>query len=72
MKGLKGASARKVNILRRRTGYFWQHESYDRIVRDQEEFEEKLRYMSNNPRKAGLTDDPWNYHGWYCGEENFW
>jgi putative transposase len=69
MKGIKGPSARKINMLRGTSGSVWQDESFDRIVRDQDEFEEKVRYMFNNPVKNGLTDDTWNYHGWFCAEE---
>ncbi|MGA9365648.1 MAG: transposase [Bacteroidota bacterium] len=69
MKGIKGPSARKINILRGTTGSVWQDESFDRIIRDQDEFEEKLRYMFSNAMKNGLTDDPWNYYGWFCAEE---
>jgi REP element-mobilizing transposase RayT len=66
MKGIKGVSARQVNRLRRSAGQVWQHESYDRIVRDERELHEKINYMLNNSVKQGLTDDPWEYHGWYC------
>ncbi len=66
MKGIKGVSAKKINSLRKTNGSVWQAESLDRIVRDQNEFEEKLRYMYNNPLKNGLTDDPNTYHGWSC------
>jgi putative transposase len=69
MKGIKGPSARKINILRGTSGSVWQDESFDRIIRDQDEFEEKLRYMLDNAVKDGLTEDPWNYHGWFCAEE---
>jgi putative transposase len=69
MKGIKGASARKINTLRDATGSVWQDESFDRIIRYQDEFEEKLRYMFDNAVKDGLTEDPWNYHGWFCAEE---
>jgi REP element-mobilizing transposase RayT len=66
MRGIKGVSARKINHLRNSTGAFWQDESFDRIIRDQKEFEEKLNYMYNNPLKSGLTNDPNLYHGWFC------
>jgi putative transposase len=69
MKGIKGPSARRINILRGASGSVWQDESFDRIIRDQNEFQEKVKYMFNNPVKSGLTDDPWNYHGWFCAEE---
>src|SRR5437762_3216206 len=54
LKGLKGASARRINQLLNTSGAVWQEESFDRIVRDQKELEEKMGYMWNNPAKAGL------------------
>ena len=68
MKGIKGVSAKKLNSLRRTVGPLWQNESFDRIIRDEHELQEKLRYMLNNPLKKGLTDDPWSYHGWHFNE----
>ncbi|MEE8201370.1 MAG: transposase [Candidatus Acidoferrales bacterium] len=65
MKGIKGTAARRLNELRRTKGKVWQDESFDRIVRDQAELEEKLNYMFLNPVKAGLTDDPDSYPGWF-------
>jgi REP element-mobilizing transposase RayT len=70
MNGIKGVSARKINLLRRKKGRVWQVESYDRIVRSPSELIRILEYMLNNPLKKGLTDDPWKYHGWYCNLEN--
>jgi len=37
-------------------------------VRDEAEFLEKLNYMFLNPVKAGLTDDPETYEGWYLNQ----
>jgi REP element-mobilizing transposase RayT len=34
---------------------FWQRYYYDHIIRDHRDFEEKFRYILNNPIKAGLT-----------------
>jgi len=65
MKGLKGATARRLNQSRGTKGTVWQEESFDRIVRDQQELDEKLNYMFMNPVKAGLTSDPISYPGWY-------
>ncbi len=70
MKAIKGVSARKINILRDSSKHVWQDESYDRLIRNQAELLQKLDYMLNNPLKANLTDDPWQYHGWYCNLEN--
>lgn len=69
MKGLKGVSARLVNDRRGSNGTLWQDESWDRIVRDQAEFDEKLEYMLNNPVKQGLVEDPWTYDAWYYNAE---
>ena len=69
MKGIKGVSARKINILRNERGGIWQEESYDRIIRGPAELVEKISYMMANPVKRGLTENPWNYHGWYCNLE---
>jgi REP element-mobilizing transposase RayT len=65
MKGSKGVSGRKINKLRGAHGNLWQDESYDRIVRDQEELDEKLQYMLMNPVKEGLVEEGWEYDGWY-------
>ena len=43
----------------------WQDESWDRIVRDQAELEEKLNYMVENPVKKELVADGWDYDGWF-------
>lgn len=68
MKGVKGVSARLLNAHRGRRGRVWQAESFDRIVRDHAELDEKLHYMLNNPVKAGLVSDGWKYDGWLCCE----
>ena len=36
-------------------GVFWQKRYYDRNVRDEHEFREKLRYIHRNPQKRGLA-----------------
>ncbi len=40
------------------SGVFWQKRYYDRNVRDEREFVEKLRYIHRNPVKAGLCKLP--------------
>jgi putative transposase len=69
MKGLKGASARKVNGHRGVTGMLWQDESHDRIVRDEEEFLLKLQYIAGNPVKAGLAEECEQYPFWWLNRE---
>jgi REP element-mobilizing transposase RayT len=68
MRGIKGVSARQINDLRGSNGEVWQDECFDRIVRDQNELDEKLNYMLNNPAKRELVDDPWEYEWWYIDQ----
>jgi len=54
---LKGRAARASNLELKRTGTFWQHESYDHVVRDEHELEQVILYILNNPVKAGLVKE---------------
>jgi putative transposase len=65
LKALKGSTAREANRILGRTGEpFWQRESYDRCVRDGEEWRRIAAYIENNPVRAGLVvkagDYPWS------------
>jgi REP element-mobilizing transposase RayT len=54
---IKGSSARAVNSALGTTGHpLWQGESYDRVVRGEEEFRRIARYIAMNPVKAGLVE----------------
>lgn len=55
MKRIKGGSAFAANQLLGRHGRFWQRESYDHRVRNEREFYNIIRYIANNPVKAGLV-----------------
>ncbi|MEZ4954383.1 MAG: transposase [Saprospiraceae bacterium] len=55
MKKIKGPTAVYANRLLNRSGKFWQRESYDHYVRNQKEFENIIRYILENPVKAGLV-----------------
>jgi len=59
---LKGYTATQANKLLKRTGAFWQAESYDHVVR-RGELERILAYVVENPVKAGLVEDwqQWPY-----------
>lgn len=56
LKRLKGRTARFCNQALGRNGSFWQAESYDRVIRNQQEYEQIVWYTLNNPIKAGLID----------------
>ena len=66
MHSVKRHSARQINVARGRQGKLWQAETYDRIVRDEAEFDEKSRYILANSLKRGLVEDPWEYDGFWC------
>jgi putative transposase len=69
MKGIKGKSSRLLNIRRGTAGNNWQDESWDRIIRNEDDFKEKLNYMYMNAVKRGLTTEPEKYIGWYFNAE---
>jgi REP element-mobilizing transposase RayT len=55
---VKGVSAFRANRILKTTGSFWQHESFDRWVRDSREYQRILFYIENNPVRAGLVSSP--------------
>lgn len=59
---VKRFSAREINKLRGKQGTLWQDETFDRVLRDEQEFIEKREYMEANPVTAGLpgaSTYPW-------------
>jgi len=65
LKDLKSAAVHKINRVLGRTGSLWQRESFDRIVRSDENLRRKREYIINNPVRAGLVsswdDYPWTW-----------
>ncbi|MEN8127810.1 MAG: transposase [Planctomycetota bacterium] len=55
----KSYTGTKANELLNRSGVFWQKEYYDHLVRNEQEFSRILKYILENPEKAGLKDWPW-------------
>jgi REP element-mobilizing transposase RayT len=51
---LKKYTALRANRLLHRRGSFWQDESYDHVIRD-DELERVVWYVLSNPEKAGLV-----------------
>lgn len=60
-KGMKGVSAKLVNESRGVRGSLWQDESFDRLLRDRDEFLEKLNYLCENPVRKGLVEQSEDY-----------
>ena len=55
---IKSFTAHEANKLLKRTGQFWQHEPFDRYIRNRKHFVSVVRYIENNPVKAGLCSLP--------------
>ena len=53
----KSFTAKKANKILERTGRFWMPGYFDRYIRDDRHFAAVLRYIEENPRQAGLTND---------------
>ncbi|HZS07177.1 MAG TPA: hypothetical protein VFD58_20240 [Blastocatellia bacterium] len=67
---LKSYTAHQANLLLERQGAFWESESYDHVIRDSQEHERVVRYVLNNPVKAGLVKDwrDWKWN-WWCKQQ---
>jgi putative transposase len=59
MHAWKSFTAGRANRLLGRQGAFWQRESYDRLIRDPNEFNRANEYVLDNPVKAQLRAWKW-------------
>ena len=58
-KAIKGFTARRANAFLGRTGEpFWQDETYDHWIRNDDELRRIVRYTERNPVVAGLVEAP--------------
>jgi len=58
MHSIKSFTAHEANKMLGRTGQFWQPESFDRYIRNAKHYTSVIRYIENNPVKAGLCSSP--------------
>ena len=70
LKSIKQFSGSHANIILHQQGQFWQHESYDHIVRSRNELATRINYVKNNPVKAGLVPS-WREWGGTFVEEKY-
>lgn len=52
----KHFTAREINKRLGRKGRFWQQDSFDHLVRSEEQFQFLRRYIAENPKRAKLRD----------------
>jgi REP element-mobilizing transposase RayT len=72
LKSWKGFSAHEANRLLKRTGTtFWQGESYDHLIHDDEDLHRCCQYTTMNPVNAGLCKQPedWKWSSAYHPSE---
>ncbi len=54
----KSFTAHQCNNILGRSGQLWAREPYDRYIRNERHFTNALRYIEDNPVKAGLCERP--------------
>ncbi len=54
----KSYTSNQANKLLNRKGQFWERDFFDRYIRDDEHYNRAVRYIEQNPVKAGLVSDP--------------
>ncbi len=59
----KSYTANEANKLLQRQGRFWFREYFDRYIRDEQHFANAVRYIHENPVKAGLVEraEDWEF-----------
>jgi REP element-mobilizing transposase RayT len=72
MRNFKSSTAHKANNVLGRDGQFWMKDYFDRYIRNEVHFQNTVRYIENNPVKAGLCARPedWPFSSaWFrkCG-----
>ncbi|MDP2365398.1 MAG: transposase [Ignavibacteria bacterium] len=69
MASIKRYSAKSSNEILNSKGKFWQAESFDRLVRDEKELYNIIKYVLLNPVNAGLVKDYKDWQHTYCKKE---
>jgi putative transposase len=69
LQSIKKYTALRANKILNRSGQFWQHESYDHIVRGDKQLKRIIKYVLNNPVSAGFVDRPDQWKWSYCRED---
>ena len=67
----KSITAVGANRVLSRNGSFWQREYWDTFMRDTDQEKKAIRYIENNPVKAGLcgTPEQWAFSSARCRDE---
>ncbi len=66
---IKSYSANRLQKMLNQKKRIWQDENFDRIIRDSEEYAQKMNYIIYNPVKAGFVAKPEDYKWLFLGEK---
>lgn len=71
MHSIKSYTAHQANKILQRSGRFWSVESFDRYIRNADHFRNTIRYIEENPVKAGLCKEPgdWEFSSAFLSDE---
>ena len=58
----KSYSAHRANEVLGRHGVFWHRDYFDRFMRDEGHLSRMIDYIENNPVKARLAAEPWEWN----------
>lgn len=61
----KPYTAHQINRLRGLTGMVWQDESMTRIIRSEDELNQKLEYVLTNPQRRWPDAAEYEWVGWF-------
>jgi putative transposase len=61
MQEIKSVSAHRINKETGHVGRVWQEESFDRALRREDDLDAKIRYIVDNPVRAGLVGNAAEY-----------
>ncbi len=59
LRSWKSFTSKEINKLLGRQGQLWQSESYDHLVRGENDLRAQIEYVITNPQAAGLKDWKW-------------
>ncbi len=63
LQSVKRFSAEKINKAENLSGSLWHNESFDTTIRDDFHLNNTIEYTINNPVKAGLVKNWWDWEG---------
>jgi REP element-mobilizing transposase RayT len=68
MHSWKSYTARQFQLSSGRPCAIWQREYFDRIIRTEEEYWEKIQYMLNNPKKRWPETTSYEWAEWFVDD----